>query len=620
MRLESLQQIFYGAPGTGKSHIIKKQTKGKRVIRTTFHPDSDYSTFVGAYKPTTKEMILRDLSGHVVMEKGGPITEEKIVYEFVCQAFLRAYINAWKAYADAQQGEVAVEQYLVIEEINRGNCAQIFGDLFQLLDRNDDGFSDYPIMADNDMKKQLGKAFAGLDVPQRDAINALYDDDDIVGQVLEGDVLLLPNNLYIWATMNTSDQSLFPIDSAFKRRWDWRYMPIHNANMKWRIVVDGAEYDWWQFLTKVNEYIGSTTNSEDKKLGYFFCKPKNGKIDAETFVGKVIFYLWNDVFKDYGFDGMLFQTADGSVLTFDKFYGADANTINEANVAEFLKNLGVEELEFTDEIEDEENGKSQHKRRYDVWVEGVPFHADGLTRAEMYLNVLKAIDMEKVLETAQYAANLSPRVRGKNNEFRNTAYRGQALVSSEPYPMSVPSDGVKTIEQNGKTYYVLSKLNQVMTARFLGTIAKRYPELNIKVDYSVIEEPQEGDVTNFSVEFDDGTKCLENTAVKTFVQAIEHIGIERVLQLQEQYNDIKINKIPLIGTEKHPTYHQQKLSNGMYLIVHCDNRNKGRMLERIDKYLHIGLTVNVPQKETKDTRSVEEPMLFDESSLLEDNE
>lgn len=109
----------------------------------------------------------------------------------------------------------------------------------------------------------------------------MYEGDDIVTQVLNGDILLLPNNLYVWATMNTSDQSLFPIDSAFKRRWDWTYMPISNAEKNWVIEVGNNNYDWWQFLEKINEKIGSTTNSEDKKLGYFFCKAKDGVISAK---------------------------------------------------------------------------------------------------------------------------------------------------------------------------------------------------------------------------------------------------------------------------------------------------------------------------------------------------
>ena len=342
---DSLQQIFYGAPGTGKSHTINEETQNADVIRTTFHPDTDYSTFVGAYKPTTKEVELRDLSGHKVVENGEIIKEDRIVYEFVAQSFLQAYVSAWEKYADANEDEPQ-KQYLVIEEINRGNCAQIFGDLFQLLDRNDKGFSDYPIKADADMKQQLQKAFKGLVIAQKDKINTLYKGKDVVSQVLGGDILLLPNNLYIWATMNTSDQSLFPIDSAFKRRWDWTYMPISNAEKNWIIEADGNCYDWWQFLEKINEKIGSTTNSEEKKLGYFFCKAQDGAISAKTFVGKVVFYLWNDVFKDYEFGDAIFNDEDGSKLSFDKFYTSKGKNskVVEVKVALFLKNLGIEPI------------------------------------------------------------------------------------------------------------------------------------------------------------------------------------------------------------------------------------------------------------------------------------
>lgn len=367
------QQIFYGAPGTGKSHTINEETKDEDVIRTTFHPDTDYSTFVGAYKPTTKEVELRDLSGHKVVENGEIVKEDRIIYEFVAQSFLQAYVSAWKKYADANEGEPQ-KQFLVIEEINRGNCAQIFGDLFQLLDRNDYGFSDYPIKADADMKRQLQKAFAGLVIAQKDKINAMYQGKDIVSQVLNGDILLLPNNLYIWATMNTSDQSLFPIDSAFKRRWDWTYMPISNAEKDWIIEVDGSKYDWWQFLEKINEKIGSTTNSEDKKLGYFFCKAQDGVILAKTFVGKVIFYLWNDVFKDYEFGDAIFNDEDGSKLSFDKFYTSEGKNskVVEEKVALFLKNLGLIPIEISkeeSEIEDEDgNTPESNNRNYDKFT------------------------------------------------------------------------------------------------------------------------------------------------------------------------------------------------------------------------------------------------------------
>lgn len=364
----SLQQIFYGAPGTGKSHTIKEETKESDVIRTTFHPDTDYSTFVGAYKPTTALLPICDELGQPMKIGATTLHKEQIVYEFVAQSFLQAYVNAWKKFDKDDK------QYLVIEEINRGNCAQIFGDLFQLLDRNDYGFSDYPIKADADMKRQLQKAFAGLVIAQKDKINAMYEGKDIVSQVLNGDILLLPNNLYIWATMNTSDQSLFPIDSAFKRRWDWTYMPISNAEKDWIIEVDGSKYDWWQFLEKINEKIGSTTNFEDKKLGYFFCKAQDGVISAKTFVGKVIFYLWNDVFKDYEFGDAILNDEDGSKLSFDKFYTSEGKNskVIEEKVALFFKNLGLIPIEISkeeSEIEDEDgNTPESNSRNYDKFT------------------------------------------------------------------------------------------------------------------------------------------------------------------------------------------------------------------------------------------------------------
>lgn len=339
----SLQQIFYGAPGIGKSHTINEVTKGEDVTRTTFHPDTDYSGFVGAYKPTTSLLPICNELGEPMKIANQALYKEQIVYEFVAQSFLQAYIAAWKKYADSENDEPK-KQFLVIEEINRGNCAQIFGDLFQLLDRNDYGFSEYPIKADTDMKKQLQKAFKGLNIPQKDSINAMFEGRDVIKEVLDGDLLLLPNNLYIWATMNTSDQSLFPIDSAFKRRWDWTYIPISNANKGWTINIGDTHYDWWQFVERINDLIGRTTNSEDKKLGYFFCKAKDGVISAETFVGKVIFYLWNDVFKDYDYCDQVFNDADGNKLTFDKFYTAEGNNskVVEEKVKLFLKNLGLE--------------------------------------------------------------------------------------------------------------------------------------------------------------------------------------------------------------------------------------------------------------------------------------
>ena len=406
-----LQAIYYGAPGTGKSYKIKRLEKGKatKPIRTTFHPDSDYATFVGAYKPTMidgndgrpnrtysvdelaellkvayksserksvgvdsfvltyaeqikgkygevsiKELV--DKSGlpdgyqamvndalnlyHYYIKQQQP-RETKIAYNYVPQAFLKAYVQAWRNYPEPQ--------YLVIEEINRGNCAQIFGDLFQLLDRSASGFSEYPIAADSDISKYLLEVFSkedkfALTEEQRNEINALYKGEyaDVVADVQSGELLLLPKNLHILATMNTSDQSLFPIDSAFKRRWEWEYVPICNANKGWVIAVDGEEWDWWSFLKAINAKIGSVTDSEDKKLGYFFVKPSdNHTITAETFVSKVIFYLWNDVFKDYGFSDEEFQTKDGKGMSFPMFYETENEDqrVNEALIAQFLQNV-----------------------------------------------------------------------------------------------------------------------------------------------------------------------------------------------------------------------------------------------------------------------------------------
>lgn len=354
-----LQQIYYGAPGTGKSKAIKDLTFGEDIIRTTFHPDSDYASFVGTYKPITEEVDLRDCNGKKVIddETKEVVKEERIAYKFIPQAFLEAYVKAWKKLGSGKK------QYLIIEEINRGNCAQIFGDLFQLLDRNEYGFSDYPIIADKDMQKYLKKEFEGWEITNKDKINQLYGEANIVSLIMKGEQLVLPSNLYIWATMNTSDQSLFPIDSAFKRRWDWKYVPIRegrdketNAPLNWYINTGDKQYDWWSFISKVNKLIGSLTNSEDKKLGYFFCKAKDGEIDANLFVSKVIFYLWNDVFKDYGFDDKDFQDEEGKILSFDRFY-EDKNgktNVDIANVELFLENLGVDEF-IPEKGEEEEN-------------------------------------------------------------------------------------------------------------------------------------------------------------------------------------------------------------------------------------------------------------------------
>ena len=316
-----LQHIFYGAPGTGKSHEVKKQTgelltSGEEidlpnVFRTTFHPDTDYASFVGCYKPTMKPTSKE--------EKTLTGKDEEIVYEFVPQTFTDAYIYAYIHSTE--------QTYLVIEEINRGNCAQIFGDLFQLLDRKG-GVSEYKIKADKDLANYL--------------IDKLGEDSE---GIKEGK-LCLPANLNILATMNTSDQSLFPMDSAFKRRWEWEYIPInYGTDIKsgtFEIKIGDKVYPWVGFIEEVNKRIFDLTQSEDKQLGNFFIKHS---VDEKEFKSKVMFYLWYEVLRDETENNKYFfykkTTIDGKEergkFFFKDLYEEDATQI----LQQFMEDLGV---------------------------------------------------------------------------------------------------------------------------------------------------------------------------------------------------------------------------------------------------------------------------------------
>lgn len=368
----SHQIIYYGAPGTGKSYKIKEylesqQVSKENIFRTTFHPDSDYATFVGVYKPTMEKPIekiyakneliskltemknggityspqkfgakywrslkqlnlsdKRDIlqacgmsdNYTVELDKGMAVGEEylacsnksNIIYSFVPQTFLNAYIRAYQTQENV---------YLVIEEINRGNCAQIFGDLFQLLDRNVEGKSDYTIKADSDLRAYLE--------------NTLGSDNE---GIKDGE-LCLPSNLYIFATMNTSDQSLFPIDSAFKRRWDWEYEPIKYKNQDWRIIVGSKQYSWVSFQKIVNERIFDAIHSEDKMLGDYFVNPHNGIITEQILLNKVLFYLWNDVCKEG--EGEIFKTSETEEVSFSDLYGQEG----QQRIIQMMEYLGV---------------------------------------------------------------------------------------------------------------------------------------------------------------------------------------------------------------------------------------------------------------------------------------
>lgn len=309
----SRQIIYYGAPGTGKSHKIKEQLRDvskENIFRTTFHPDSDYSTFVGAYKPTIGKRPLYGLFGKdtIRMKDGEDLFEDMITYKFIPQPFLNAYIRAYQTDKNV---------YLIIEEINRGNCAQIFGDLFQLLDRDRTGKSEYTIKADADLKSFLEEKL-GEDNPG----------------IKDGE-LCLPSNFHIYATMNTSDQSLFPIDSAFKRRWDWEYEPIKYKNTDWKIVIADTEYSWVSFQRKVNDKILSATGSEDKMLGDYFVNPSDGVITDKVLLNKILFYLWNDVCKDG--EGDIFKVSETEDVSFSELYGENGTKI----LVKMMSYLGV---------------------------------------------------------------------------------------------------------------------------------------------------------------------------------------------------------------------------------------------------------------------------------------
>ncbi|WP_293965164.1 AAA family ATPase [uncultured Porphyromonas sp.] len=381
-----LQTIYFGAPGSGKSHKVKDMVDGvpeENIFRTTFHPDSDYASFVGCYKPIvrakddtnlSKEELLQCFEtlrsetesypvdkfaaryhaslqniskpekkwlreelqntagisfdpyaqmntaiavGDYLAEQGLLHSDETITYDFSPQVFTNAYVRAW---------EVPSEHvYLIIEEINRGNCAQIFGDLFQLLDRDRFGVSEYKIKADEDLARYLQSKLG------------------VTHEGIKGGNLCLPSNLHIIATMNTSDQSLFPMDSAFKRRWEWEYVPINYSDSpgipsgEFTITIGCNKYRWIDFLEKVNEQIHQVTDSEDKQMGNFFIKRSVGE---DEFKSKVMFYLWHEVCKDeFHTKNNFFRstTKEGQEFSFNDLYKDGSTDLLKG----FMDSLGV---------------------------------------------------------------------------------------------------------------------------------------------------------------------------------------------------------------------------------------------------------------------------------------
>lgn len=274
-------RIVFGAPGTGKSFLLKEEeirfiSNGWNVERVTFHPDYSYASFVGCYKPVPD----KDDQGNKV-----------ITYKYVPGPFIRCLK---KAYAHPNQNVL-----LIIEEINRANVAAVFGDVFQLLDREKNGESTYPINASEDLK---------------DYLRTEYEDDedkihtDIKNKTQWLSKLIIPSNMYIWATMNSADQGVFPMDTAFKRRWEFEYIGINDgeegiADYKYNIGKgdDAREVNWNELRKAINEQLIRFNVNEDKLMGPYFIKTDDLDKGTEDFIkvfkNKVIMYLFEDAAK-----------------------------------------------------------------------------------------------------------------------------------------------------------------------------------------------------------------------------------------------------------------------------------------------------------------------------------
>ena len=275
--------ILFGAPGTGKSYVIDQAAKQYPHCRVTFHPDYTYAQFVGAYKPVPSQQ-----------------TASGITYGFVPGPFVNTLVESLE--------NPNTPHILIIEEINRADPAAVFGDVFQLLDRNDEGSSEYSVRTSQELKHYLqGKLSANaqktlraliVDLEQSEADAPDYDCSEIA----------IPNNMYIWASMNSADQGVFPMDTAFKRRWTFQYLPIDSDNGILQ-SADGAflSEHWDEIRTNINKLLKSQGRDipEDKLLGPYFLSARelhNDDEDAEqnaqnfvhVFASKVIMYLFED--------------------------------------------------------------------------------------------------------------------------------------------------------------------------------------------------------------------------------------------------------------------------------------------------------------------------------------
>lgn len=275
-------RIIFGAPGTGKSHTIERDRAvfGSAYERVTFHPNYSYAQFVGAYKPVP-----------CVNSHGDNI----ITYTYVPGPFMRVLIKAMESKRDGSN----TPQLLIIEEINRSNVAAVFGDIFQLLDRKN-GVSEYPIETSEDIRKYLSTCFK--------------EPED------QFQKLCIPDNMYLWATMNSADQGVFPMDTAFRRRWQFEYLGInHNSDRIAGYFVElnaGHSVEWNALREAINKRLSDLRVNEDKLIGPFFLGMSaltDKGVFNSAFKSKVLMYLYEDAARQHRSE--LFRGCDHSTYS-----------------------------------------------------------------------------------------------------------------------------------------------------------------------------------------------------------------------------------------------------------------------------------------------------------------
>lgn len=252
--------LLYGVPGAGKSHTIKtKYCSDERYMeRVVFHPDYMYSDFVGQILPRVE----KDETGN-----------DKLKYVFTPGPFTKMLKKA--------ENNPDHYYYLVIEELNRGNAPAIFGEIFQLLDRKDE---------DKFPAEEVGESEYGI--INYDVAKEVYKDEE--------HLVRIPSNMFILATMNTADQNVFTLDTAFQRRWNMKQMENRfDKSEHSKDIIVGTKVNWGSFATVINNMVidinVDMASSEDKRLGTYFAKKK--ELEVNRFPGKVLKYLWDDAFK-----------------------------------------------------------------------------------------------------------------------------------------------------------------------------------------------------------------------------------------------------------------------------------------------------------------------------------